>query len=240
MRVSPDYLTHVTAPFADPEVGIVTCLYRGIAAGGIWSDLASLHVNHGFLPQAVVGRALALGNGCFGATIALRAATLDAIGGFGVVADKLADDHALGEAVTRTGLRLQLSPHLIDNLIAEPGLGALFRHELRWALTVRVIAPSGFAGSLVTQPVVLALLALAFGAAPWVLVIASVSRCLTVWLTDRSLVLKPSPWWLLPLRDLLSFAVFVASFFIRSVAWRDHSFRISRTGRLTLDGDLPA
>lgn len=243
MRVAPDYLAEVTGALHDPAVGLVTCLYRGIPAGGLWSVLACLHVNHGFLPQAAVGEVLGAGAGCFGATIALRRDTLEAIGGLAVIADALADDHALGAAVRQLGKRIELSPHLVDNFILEPGLGALFRHELRWARTIRLIAPAGFLGSVVTHPVVLAAAAMALGvlptAAPVLLAVALASRLATVRLVDRVLRLPPSPLWLLPVRDLLSFVVFIASFFTRTVAWRDRTFRIGPDGQLILDGDRP-
>jgi ceramide glucosyltransferase len=244
MRVAPDYLALVTAPLADPALGLVTCLYRGLPAGGFWSQLACLHVNHGFLPQALVAEALGAGAGCFGATLALRRDTLDAIGGLAAIADALADDHALGAAVRRIGRTVVLSPYIVDNIIAEPNFRALFRHELRWARTIRSLAPAGFMASVVTQPTILALAAVALGAlpilAPAMLAASILSRVAMVRIVDRALGLAPTPLSLVALRDLLSFAVFVASFFIRTVAWRDHTFRIGRKGRLILDGDSPA
>lgn len=243
MRVTPGYLAEVTAPLGDPATGLVTCLYRGLPAGGLWAQLACLHVNHGFLPQALVAQSLGERTGCFGATIALRRDTLGAIGGLTAVADALADDHALGAAVRRLGLKLVLSPYLVDNVIIEPSLAALFRHELRWAFTIRSIAPAGFVGSVVTQPMILALLALALGAWPAaaaMLAAALACRWVMVRTVDRALRLGPSPLWLVPARDLLSFAVFVASFFTRTVAWRDQTFRVGPKGRLILDGDKPA
>lgn len=244
MRVDPNYLAAVSAPLADPAVGLVTCLYRGVAAGGRWSRLACLHVNHGFLPQAAVADAIGAGAGCFGASIALRRDMLERAGGLAAIEDALADDYALGAAVRRAGGRIVLSPHLVDNIIAEPALGALFRHELRWALTIRKVAPLGFVGSVVTQPVMLAALATAVSvlpvAAPAMLGVALLCRCVAALAVDRALRLPPSPLWLLPVRDLLSFAVFVASFFARRVEWRDRTFGVSERGNLTLDGDSPA
>ncbi|HWG78158.1 MAG TPA: bacteriohopanetetrol glucosamine biosynthesis glycosyltransferase HpnI [Stellaceae bacterium] len=234
MQVRPDYLADVTAPLADPATGLVTCLYRGVSAGGLWSQLACLNINHGFLPQALVAAALGERNGCFGATIALRRDTLDAVGGLAAIAHSLADDHALGAAVRRLGQRVVLSPHVVDNVVAEPSLGALFRHELRWSRTIRAIAPAGFAGSILTQPVVLALLALAAAPRPAlaVLALALVCRSAMVRMVDGALRLPATPLWLVPLRDLLSFAVFIASFLSRTVAWRDRTFRIGRDGQL--------
>lgn len=244
MRVSPDYLATVTAPLLDPATGLVTCLYRGVPAGGFWSRLAVLHINHGFLPQALVADSLGTSGGCFGATLALRRDTLTAIGGLAAIADQLADDHALGAAVRGLGRAVVLSPYLVDNVIAEPSLAALFRHELRWARTIRLVAPAGFLGSIVTHPMALALGALALGtqpvAAPVLLLAALSCRAVMVRMVDRALGLAPTPLWLMPGRDLLSFAVFVASFFARKVAWRDRTFRVGRDGQLILDGDRPA
>ncbi len=245
MRVTQNYLAEVTAPLRDPAIGLVTCLYRGLPAGGVWSKLACAYINHGFLPQAVVAEEIGVGAGCFGATIAMRRDTLVAIGGFATIRDALADDHALGAAVRRAGLKVELSPYLVDNIIVEPSLSALFRHELRWARTIRVIAPAGFVASVVTQPIVLALAAVAVGTLPWEVAIAVLGtalacRALTVHLTDRCLRLRNTPLWLMPFRDMLSFAVFVASFFSRTVAWRDRTFRIGKNGQMILDGDKPA
>jgi ceramide glucosyltransferase len=239
MRVGAGYLAAVTAPLvADREVGLVTCLYRAISAGGLWSDLASLHINHGFLPQAVVGESLGKGAGCFGATMAFDRATLVATGGFEGLADMLADDHALGGRVRRLGKRVDLSPYVVDDIVAEDSFLGLFRHELRWARTIRLVAAAGFAGSVVTYPVPLALLALCLAAAPQaaaaMLVLALLVRGFSARRIDRALRLKAAPLWLLPVRDLLSFGVFLASFFGRSVAWRDRRFRIGPEGQLII------
>jgi ceramide glucosyltransferase len=244
MRVGPDYLAAVAAPFADLEIGLVTCLYRALPAAGTWSTLAAMHINHGFLPQALVAAALAPQAGCFGATLALRRGTLTEIGGLAAIADALADDYALGAAVRRIGRKVVLSPYIVDNITVEPSLGALFRHELRWARTIRAVAPAGFLGLVITQPMVLALAALALGAQPLaaaaMLGVALSCRAVMVRMVDRALALPATPLWLVPVRDLLSFAVFIASFFIRTVAWRDRTFRIGPKGRLILDGDRPA
>ncbi|SRR5579875_298185 len=244
MRVTPDYLATIAPLLVAPGVGLVTCLYRGMPAGaGLWSRLACMHVNHGFLPQAAVGEMLQAGDGAFGATLALSRATLEAIGGLATIADRLADDHALGSAVRRLGRAVKLAPVIVDNVIFEPDLAALFRHELRWARTVRMVAPAGYAGSVITHPLVLAFLSWLLHPSAWTfygLIAAFLVRAVTIWLDDGALRLERTPLHLIPLRDGLSFGVFVASFFARSVAWRDRHYRIASGGRLTLDGDESA
>ncbi len=155
IRVTRDYLGVVTAPLPNPATGVVTCLYKGIPTGGLWSRLLALHINFAFLPSALLGEALGIGGGCFGATIALRRDVLERIGGFSRLRNELADDHRIGAAVRRLGLAIVLSPYLVDNYVAEPSLTSLWQHELRWARTVRLMAPAGFAGSAISHTVVL-------------------------------------------------------------------------------------
>ena len=245
MRVPPNFLAAVTAPLEDAGVGLVTSLYRGRPADpSLPSVLGAQYINHAFLPQAMLGEALRPGQGCFGASIAMTRQTLDAIGGLEAVADSLADDNALGSAVRRLGKRVVLSDLIIDDWISEPSLKALFRHELRWALTIRGVAPWGYLGSLVTHPVALALVAAClagFGQLSLgVLAVALLGRFAMVRAVDRALGLEASPLWLVPLRDLLSFGVFLASYCTRTVAWRDRTFHVDRQGQLTLEGDSAA
>ncbi|MGH7047937.1 MAG: bacteriohopanetetrol glucosamine biosynthesis glycosyltransferase HpnI [Stellaceae bacterium] len=241
MRVERGYLARVTAPFDDPRTGLVTCLYKGAPTGGIWSQLGALNINFGFLPGAVLAEALGVGRGCFGATIVLRRETLDRVGGFARFRDELADDHRLGAAVRALGLAVVLSEHVVEARVSEPSLTALWRHELRWARTVRGLTPWSFAGSLVTHPLALALLAAAVTqlrpTAVLALTISWLLRWAGVRVIAREIGAAAAAPWLIPIRDILSFAVFVASFFGRKVFWRDRNFCVAADGRITADGD---
>src|SRR5712671_1399295 len=241
MRVDPHYLGAATAPLRDPRNGLVTCLYKGVPMVGRWSQFGAMHINFAFLPSALLGEMLSTGGGCFGATIALRREVLERIGGFARIRDELADDHRLGDAVRELGLATVLSPYIVENRLAEPSLSSLWRHELRWARTVRAMAPFGFAGSIVTHTVVLALLAGAaagFSAiACWLALISCMLRWISAGIIARSLALPIGGLWLLPLRDVLSFAVFIGSFCGRSVLWRDQLFRVEPGGRMTVEGE---
>jgi ceramide glucosyltransferase len=241
MRVDRAYLAAVTAPLHDSQAGVVTCLYKAVPADGRWAELGAMHINFGFLPGAVVAERLGLGGGCFGATIALRRETLEAIGGFTRLRDELADDHRIGAEVRALGLDVVLSPYLVEARVTEPTLADLWRHELRWARTVRAVAPAGFIGSALAHPTAIAALGAAmagFGLTPCIfLVISCVLRWATARVIARALGLPPAKPWLLPVRDALSFAVFATSFFGRTVFWRDEVFRVEASGRMTADGD---
>ena len=133
MCVDQNYVRDVVATLQQPEVGLVTCLYRGRAVGGIWSRLAAAAVDHHFLPSVLVGLRFGLAQPCFGSTIALRRETLKRIGGFESVADTLADDYAIGDAVRRLGLKIAIPPFTVDHTFSERTLSEVLAHELRWA-----------------------------------------------------------------------------------------------------------
>jgi len=242
MRAPPDFMSRALGVLAEPGAGLVSALYRGRPAdAGFWSALAAQYINHGFLPQALLGERLKPGIGCYGAGIAMERETLEAIGGFAAVSDALADDYALGEGVRKLGKRLMVAPLLLDNWLVEGSVADLFRHELRWLLTIRSVAPSGHAGLLLTHPVALALIAAVVGAPSPIsllgLPVALLVRFGMVRAVDHALGLERTPLWRVPVRDLISFAVYVASFFAKTVAWRDHQFEVSRQGRLIGGGD---
>ena len=243
MRVDRHYLAAVSAPLQDPQNGAVTCLYKGVPVGGLWSHLGAMHINFGFLPSALLGEMLRTGGGCFGATIALRRAVLQRIGGFARIRDELADDHRLGDAVRDLGLTIVLSRYIVENHFSEPSLTSLWRHELRWARTVRAMAPLGFAGSIITHTIVLTTLAAVLSGfstvSCWLVLVSCALRWSSAGLIARRLDLPIGGLWLLPLRDVLSFAVFLSSFCGRSVLWRDQLFRVGPGGRMTVEGDKP-
>jgi ceramide glucosyltransferase len=232
IRVDPDYLMRVVTALQQPRIGAVTCLYHGEAASGPWSQLGALFINAHFLPSVVLGLASGLAQPCFGSTIALRHSTLDAIGGFAAFADRLDDDYAIGAAVRERGNVVAIPPFTVAHLCSEASLRDLWRHELRWARTIRNIAPVGHAGSVVMHPLAWAVAALALS--PWsgLLIPAAAATaaavlCRVVLLRRvvRAFALPPQPYWLVPVRDLLSFMVFVASFLGRNVSWRGHRYR---------------
>ena len=235
MAVGPDWLATVTAPLADPGVGLVTCLYRGLSAdSGFWSRLTALSVDWHFLPNAALGEALGQASGCYGATIALRAETLARLGGFEAFLELLADDHAMGEAVRALGLKVVLAPVLPGHVMAESGPRGLWAHELRWARTVRMLNTGGYIGLGLTHPLPWAALALL--AAPGtvslsVAALALAARFAACAWVDRALGLAPRPAWVLP-RDGLSFAVWLAGLWPGRVAWGAERFQITRDGRM--------
>ncbi|HWA62345.1 MAG TPA: bacteriohopanetetrol glucosamine biosynthesis glycosyltransferase HpnI [Caulobacteraceae bacterium] len=237
IRVGPHYLAAVAAALAEPGAGAVTCLYVGRPAAGLWSQLAAMAISYNFLPNAALGSSIGMAQPCFGSTIAMTADTLARIGGYGAFAGHLADDYEIGRAVRALGLRVAIPPLAVEHLCAEASLGELIEHELRWGLTIRLIDTAGYAGSVVTHPLPFALIALALtGLAPaaMCLVLAALLARLVLKLqVDARCGARSGPWYLLPLRDMLSFGVFLASFLTRTVGWRGRRFDVRPDGLLT-------
>jgi ceramide glucosyltransferase len=244
IRVAPDYLAGVVATLAEPGVGAVTCLYRGEARAGPWSKLAAMAIDYHFLPSVLVGLALRLARPCFGSTIALRHATLARIGGFEAFIDALADDHAIGEAVRATGARVALPRLVVAHTCTERRFADLWIHELRWARTIRAASPAGYAGLAVTHPLPFAILGAALsGLSPAAMagIAAAVgSRLVLQWQVDHTLGVPRGRAWLGPARDLLQFAVFLASFFVGVVRWRGQRYKVDGHGTLAPLGDPKA
>ena len=236
MIAPPDYLSRIAGAVSQPGVGAVTCLYHGRGQAGFWSRLAAAGIGWHFLPSVIVGLATGRARPCMGSTIALRRDVLERIGGFRPFADVLADDHAIGAAVRALGLDVAIPRFSMAHGCADRSLPELIRHELRWAATVRTLDPAGYAGSIVTHPLPLALAGIALagvGAASLGILIAALGARL--FLAGRIRAVSgegAAPLWLLPLRDVLSSAIFVLAFFVRSVDWRGAALKMVPGGRI--------
>lgn len=234
--VKPDYIRRVVAAMSAPGVGAVSCLYVGDPGPGLWARLAAMAIDYQFLPGAVVGKALGLAQPCFGSTIAISTEVLGEIGGFAAFADHLADDYEIGRAVRAHGYRIAIPPMVVSHYCGEGSGAELFNHELRWGRTVRQIDPAGYAGSIITYPLPLAIAAaILTGLPPWslALVLATLaSRVLLKGCMDAATGSRAGPLWLIPLRDLLSFGVFLSSFVVNTIGWQGRRFRVGPDGVL--------
>jgi ceramide glucosyltransferase len=240
IAVGHRWLSQVTAALARPGVGIVTCLYTGEPAEDghkLWSSLAAMSTSYTFLPNAVLGTSLGLAAPCFGSTIALKRRTLDEVGGFAAFADQLADDYEMGRAVRAKGYTLAIPAMGVGHTAAENSASDLLRHELRWTRTIRMVNPGGHLGSFITHGFVFALMSavlLDFNTVS--LAVVALTLAARLFLKSRIDGLfgtYAGPYWLMPLRDLLSFAVFVTSLFGETVHWRGTHFAVEPSGAMS-------
>ena len=262
VHVAPDWLRRLAAALVQPGVGLVTTIYTGLPASGV-GVLGALAINHYFLPGALLARAMGRQD-CLGASMMLRRDTLAGVGGFAALVNHLADDNVLGRLVQRLGLQVALADTVPATTVPETTLRALWRHELRWARTIRALEPLQFAASALQYPLFWAAFAVvSSGVAPWSLAwfgIAWAMRALAALCVDRALgrherdtagpsragqlsghvtqiaggsafgrygpgLAKRSPLWLLPVRELMSAGVMIASYAGRRVDWRGHTMQ---------------
>src|SRR5215510_10827672 len=242
IRVGRDHLRRVVSALDRSGSGAVTCPYFGISTGSVCSELARLAIDSHFLPGIMVGVRLKLSRPCFGSTIALGRNSFAAIGGFEAVANCLADDHALGDALRKRGETVSVLPMAVGHICAEESWRELWHHEVRWALTIRTVDPTGYAGWAISHAFPLALIALCLGGGIPALALAAAAvacRTVLVLVIERAYGLPAHPYWLIPVRDLLSFAVFIAGFAGRAISWKGRWFRLSSKYMLEQGSPLP-
>ena len=229
IEVGPSYLTDVIGELQQPGVGAVTCLYRGVAVGGLWARLAAMGINTHFLPNVIVALTTGLGEPCFGATIALSHDTLRSIGGFRAFADHLWDDYAIGQAVRELGFKVAVPAFALGHVCSDSSANQLLGAQIRAARTIKSIDLTGHLGAIISHPMPLALIAALLGGGGHALALAAIAltcRLALFWQMERQFAARAGSYLLVPVRDLLSFAVYVSSFFGATVKWRGNSYRV--------------
>ncbi|MBI4059881.1 MAG: bacteriohopanetetrol glucosamine biosynthesis glycosyltransferase HpnI [Elusimicrobia bacterium] len=237
IRVAPDFLKRMEAPFADPSVGLVTAFYQAAGARGLWGCMESLSINAHFLPQAACAAAFGM-RFAMGAAMMVRRQAFEDSGAFANLADHLADDFRLGESVLEAGWRLETAEGCVDAVPGiESGLGH-FKHLVRWARTIRLCRPAGFYASLIQHGfslLTLRLLVSGFDAAGAVLLaLIWTVKAVSSAALDRGLGGRQPAraLWLLPLAEWFSFAAWIAACASNTVLWRGERFLIRSQGRL--------
>ena len=241
--VAPDYLQTIIPPLTRTETGLVTCVYRGGSGQPLPALLESLMINTIFTTQVVVASQIEPPSYAFGATMALKRAGLDAIGGFARLSDYLADDYYLGYFIAQAGYRLRVLPTVVETRPDAGSLRGLFSHQLRWARTQRNCRPRGYIGTVVTFGTVWACVSLLCFWSSVEMTVLALSviavRLLTAALMNTAFLQStlPRPAILLTLlTDLFSFVVWCASLRGNTVRWREYTFRLQKDGRMVRVG----
>jgi ceramide glucosyltransferase len=239
IRVGPDYLHRVVAPMQQERTGMVTCLYRGARARTFAALLENIGVSSTFGPEVCASRMLEGIAFALGSTIVMRRDLLERIGGFPAVADYLADDFLLGNYTAKTGHEVVLSDYVVEHISGPETIGAMLRHQLRWGRSIRISRPWGYRGLILTYGTATALLSLLawnFSDVAWgLLVVAMLARFLPVFAVG---VFGLKDWvlaryfWLVPVRDLITFVIWLVSFVGDEIQWRGTNFRVLPSGKL--------
>lgn len=243
VRVTPDYLRAVALPFADPQVGGMCCVYRGIAAGGgLWARLEAVGMSVEMTAGVLVARMMEGMQFVLGPTMAFRREVIERMGGFKVTADYCADDFVLGNETYRLGRTVVLSHHAIDHIVINLSLMASLKHQVRWMKSTRFSRPKGHLGTALTFSMPFGLLGLAAGVllghVGWgigLLAWAVLSREALSIAVGRVVVRDPS--WvnllvLYPVRDLMGFFFWAASYMGSRILWRGRVFQLLPGGKM--------
>lgn len=239
VRVDPDYLKEVLAPFADPEVGAVTALYKSLSAGNLASNLDALSMYMDSAPAALVAKKLeGKMRFAFGWTMATSKTHLAQIGGWEEMANYHSDDFELGKRIAQLGRRVELMAKPVTMVFPKESLSEQFRRELRWSIGLRSVRPFGYWGLLFTHGLPWTLLASAaaasIGSIPIAVSYLAAYLILRVGLTwaigrwrigDRHLARNL---WLVPVRDAISFVIWITGFFSDKIIWRGMNYRVRR------------
>jgi ceramide glucosyltransferase len=242
VRVGKDYLRRVVTPLLDQETGLVMCLYRGVPTGGFWAGLEALGMSVEMTAGVVAASSIGEINFALGPTMATRREVVKHIGGIGVLADYCADDYVLGNLVAKLGRKVVISDNVIDHYVVNRSFQASLLHQMRWTMSTRFSIPVGHASSVLSYAMPFGLLAAIAGAYSghgalgasllgWTLInrmLMSVSVGWGVVRDRRALIFC----WLYPLRDLMGFGFWLASYAGDTVEWRGEKYRLVRGGRM--------
>ena len=243
IRVDREYLRRVVGPLENPGLGMVTCLYCGIANSSLGSKLESIGISTDFAAGVLVARLIEGGvKFGLGSTLAFRKRDLEAVGGFELLVDHLADDYEIGKRVAERGLEVRLSEVVVETFLPAYNLRGFFEHQLRWARTVRDARPGGYFGLVLTFGLPWALLAvIASRSAFWSWALLGVTVLLRLWMAwvVGRVVLQDAQvvrfLLMIPLRDLAAVLVWIGSFAGNRISWRGDSFRLKH-GKLVRIG----
>jgi ceramide glucosyltransferase len=233
ISVPPGYIGDVTAPLSDPGVGLVTCLYRAEAHD--WpSRFEALAIATDFAPSTLVARLFGVSEFGLGSTLAFRKSDLDRIGGFHAIADYIADDYQLGHKLHALGLRNIISEVVVSTRLSSGSWLGAWRHQVRWARTIRLSGGAGYAGLPITYASLWAALAALFGL--WWIALPLLAIRFALAIGSGWFLLGSADVWkycyAIPLRDLCGVAVWAAGLFGQTVVWRDQLLKLDAEGRI--------
>jgi ceramide glucosyltransferase len=244
VSVSPGYLRAVMAPFADKRVGLVTCLYRGVG-GSFWSRLEAVGMSIEMSAGVLVAEMLEGMKFALGPTMVVRRDSLEDAGGFRALGPYHADDFMLGNLIAASGHRVILSTHTIDHHVLNSSFLPSVLHQIRWMKSTRFSRPKGHFGTALTFSMPYGFLAGGVAIALHEPLVGGllffwswVSRVALGALVGNLVVDEPRVWrsaLLYPLRDLLGFCYWVASYVSNQVKWRGEVYNLLQDGFMRND-----
>jgi ceramide glucosyltransferase len=245
VSVAPDYLRAVMSPFADERVGVVTCLYRGVAGSSIWAKLEAVGMSVEMSAGVLVAEMLEGMKFALGPTMVVRRTCLEEAGGFRALGPYHADDFMLGNLISAGGHQVVLSTHPIEHHVLNTAFVPSILHQIRWMKSTRFSRPKGHLGTALTFGMPYGLVAAGGAVAlhhPWLGVLLLLwtwgSRVALGVTVGRLAVGEPGLLriaLLYPLRDCLGFFYWAASYVSNQVKWRGEVYNLMPAGFMKSD-----
>jgi ceramide glucosyltransferase len=242
VRVAPDYLREIIKPLANPKVGMTTCIFRGLPAGGFWTDLEALGYSVEMTSGVVVADMLEGMKFTLGPTMVVRRKCVEALHGFGFMADYCSDDYILGNRVAESGMEVVLSHHSIDHMVFHHSFLSSMRHQVRWMRSTRFSRPKGHLGTVLTYAMPFGVLGFLAGLASGdtklgmtLLLAAFLNRVIQsifsgYFVAGDHKALTGA--WLYPARDLLGALLWVGSYISPKIDWRGEEYKLTAGGKM--------
>lgn len=239
IAVDRDHLRRLVGELvADENTGVLSCMYRASPGGPFASRLEALAVNTDFTPMVMLSAAVEPVRYALGATIAIKRAALEQIGGFRAIKDYLADDFHLGKLAADHNWGIGLSSSIVTTVTHEKTFADFWSHQLRWARTYRTTRPLSLATITTHGPFWGIVLLIALGGSHFA--VASVILMLAARLAMSTLMLRnvlripelTHDVWLVPLKDLCMTGIWFASLFGNRVEWAGRRLEILANGTI--------
>jgi ceramide glucosyltransferase len=236
----PEFLKEVSKAGEANAVGLVNCFYRLANPTTLAMQWEAVAINADFWSQVLQSKSLKPLDFALGAVMVTRRKQLTEIGGFNALADCLADDYQLGNRIARKGFRIALCPVVAECWDSPMTWRAVWKHQLRWARTIRVCQPAPYFFSILSNPTLWPLVWLA--AKPGRISLAFFLGALAVRILS-SLDLQhrlTHSWahgkffWLAPIKDLLQALLWLGAFAGNRIEWRGRKYRLRRDGTLEI------
>ena len=235
--VEKDFLLNLVPSLTQPDVGLVNCFYIMAGVRGLPMRIEALGVNADFWSHVLQGNMLKPMHFALGAVIGTTKSRMKAINGFEALLDYLADDYELGNRIAKTGARVEICPFPVECRSAPQGARSVWRHQLRWARTIRVCQPAPYFFSILSNGTLWPFLAFISHRSLGLVCFASALLVRVATASSNYNRLTERNGWraglLAPMKDLIQVGIWASAFFGDKITWRGERFRVDRGGKLT-------
>ena len=240
-EASGKLFSSTAVPLPRRRVGLVNCFYSLANPTTLAMQWEAIAINADFWTQVLQAQSLKPLDFALGAVMVTTRQSLQKAGGFAALVNCLADDYQLGNRIARGGESIVLSTVPVECFSAAMGWRAVWKHQMRWARTIRVSQPAPYFFSILSNAMLWPLLWLAMrpGLAPAIFGGAALVMRVVMAVTAQTRLSQRRThlryWWLTPVKDLLQVAIWAGAFLGNTIEWRGQRMKLRRDGQIKLE-----